>query len=411
MATVFKQTRKCPKTGQSKKGKKWIARYKDESGKWKDKTTGVTCKQTAQQIANQLENEAQKRRNGLIDIRGENLKKSFSEPISGHIEAFRAKLTAEGASASYIATTVNQLHEFVKYCRIDNLKQVSVDNVNSFSSYQQDLGKSNRTVQSKVRAIKMFCKWMFDSGKIPDNPIAKIKTPSPEKDRRHRRRMMTKQEWDFLADKSQGFAKRWNMAGFERRLLYWTAIETGFRSNELRELRPANLNKNSHGHHYILLKGQFTKNNKDAIQYITPALAVALKDHLKTIESHAPIFQMPSAANIVRMFRDDLQEARELWIADPISKERKKKAKSDFLKYKNSEGHVLDFHALRHTCGAWLVIAGINVRTVQAIMRHSTPTLTLGTYGHLLEGAEYMAIQAVSEQFSPFTSSKKQKAA
>ena len=96
-------------------------------------------------------------------------------------------------------------------------------------------------------------------------------------------------------------------------------------------------------------------------------------------------------------------EARELWLtaAGKDKKEHKRRTKSDFLKYENSENHKLDFHALRHTCGAWLVIAGINVKTVQTIMRHSTPTLTLNTYGHLLEGAEYMAIQAVADQFSP----------
>jgi len=37
----------------------------------------------------------------------------------------------------------------------------------------------------------------------------------------------------------------------------------------------------------------------------------------------------------------------------------------------------------------------VDVKTVQTVMRHSTPTLTLNTYGHLLDGAEAGAVQAL----------------
>ncbi len=73
--------------------------------------------------------------------------------------------------------------------------------------------------------------------------------------------------------------------------------------------------------------------------------------------------------------------------------EEKQKAAGDFLLPKNSLEHVLDFHALRHTCGAWLAIAGENVKVIQKVMRHSTITLTLDTYGHLLPGAEQDAVK------------------
>ncbi|MBI3862791.1 MAG: site-specific integrase, partial [Planctomycetia bacterium] len=37
---------------------------------------------------------------------------------------------------------------------------------------------------------------------------------------------------------------------------------------------------------------------------------------------------------------------------------------------------------MRHTCGAWLAMAGAHPKAVQAIMRHSTIVLTMDTYGH-----------------------------
>lgn len=54
----------------------------------------------------------------------------------------------------------------------------------------------------------------------------------------------------------------------------------------------------------------------------------------------------------------------------------------------NHEGEVLDFHALRHTCGAWLAMAGAHPKSVQSVMRHSTIVLTMDTYGHLFPGQE-----------------------
>jgi integrase len=47
-------------------------------------------------------------------------------------------------------------------------------------------------------------------------------------------------------------------------------------------------------------------------------------------------------------------------------------------------GKVLDFHALRHSCGSWLAVQGVHPNVVKTVMRHSTITLTMDTYGHLL---------------------------
>ena len=51
----------------------------------------------------------------------------------------------------------------------------------------------------------------------------------------------------------------------------------------------------------------------------------------------------------------DLDAARLAWIAESPSPEiRAQREKSDFLKYKDSVGRFLDFHAFRHTRGVWL---------------------------------------------------------
>ena len=90
--------------------------------------------------------------------------------------------------------------------------------------------------------------------------------------------------------------------------------------------------------------------------------------------------------------------ARKAWIKaakqDPT--ERLKREQRAFLAVMNHEGEVLDFHALRHTCGAWMAKAGVHPKVVQTVMRHSTITLTYDHYGHLFEGQEVDAVQELS---------------
>ena len=45
-----------------------------------------------------------------------------------------------------------------------------------------------------------------------------------------------------------------------------------------------------------------------------------------------------------------------------------------------NRGRTIDIHALRHTFGTHLSKAGVPLRTAQAAMRHSDPSLTANVY-------------------------------
>ena len=95
---------------------------------------------------------------------------------------------------------------------------------------------------------------------------------------------------------------------------------------------------------------------------------------------------MPKREHVAKMLRADLATAREAWIADAgnDAAERIRREGSDFLRAEDHDGRIFDFHALRHTCGSWAAIGGASPKAIQILMRHSTITLTLDTYGHLL---------------------------
>lgn len=106
------------------------------------------------------------------------------------------------------------------------------------------------------------------------------------------------------------------------------------------------------------------------------------------------MFNLPHESNSARMLRDDLADARKQWLQEAIDdpQEYALRQQSDFLADVNHEGETIDFHSLRHTCGAWLAMTGAHPKVVQQVMRHSTITLTMDTYGHLFPGQEADAV-------------------
>jgi len=150
---------------------------------------------------------------------------------------------------------------------------------------------------------------------------------------------------------------------------------------------------------YVTCKAGNTKNRKLAKQYIGRDLAEALATHVATKSPSAPMFAMPHRYDVAAMLRDDLADARRQWLAeaklDPA--ERLRREQSDFLTEENHDGQRLDFHALRHTCGAWLAMQGAHPKLIQTVMRHSSITLTMDTYGHLFPGQEAEAATSMAD--------------
>lgn len=52
----------------------------------------------------------------------------------------------------------------------------------------------------------------------------------------------------------------------------------------------------------------------------------------------------------------------------------------EFVVKTDDRGRTIDIHALRHTFGTHLSKAGVPLRTAQAAMRHSDPSLTANAY-------------------------------
>jgi site-specific recombinase XerD len=296
------------------------------------------------------------------------------------LQKYELKLSAAGNTKTYVNETDRIIRAFVDQGGWKTAKDINADDVTALLAKLRSDGRKPRTIQKYIRAVKGFARWLDQNGKLPGNPLASIKAPTPGKGNR---RMLLPDEWSDL-EKATTAAERYGMSGAERSVLYRVVAAAGS-----------------------------TKNRKRAQQYLTENLAAALRSHVATKTPTSPLFNLPSKWQMADILREDLAAARKTWLAevhrDPD--ETLAREQTDFLCDTNHAAQVLDFHALRHTCGAWLVLAGVALNVVQKVMRHSTITLTIDTYGHILPGAEADAVCGladlfVSPEFQPFAALK-----
>ncbi len=395
MASVFKRGGKSNRDGY------WYASWFDHTGKRRSVCTKTTDKASAERIAAKHEADAALRRSGVIDPSLDLISQHSRRSVESHLVDYEAKLRSSKYSEGHVSEVLSKIRRIAKHAGFVNASDINADGVNRFCTYWiKDEGKSARSVQAHMAAIKCFVTWLTTHSKLSRNPLASVRSPNPKADRRRERRMLLPAEWHLLRLATLESKPFDGIEAKDRELLYATAIQTGLRSNELRSLTRGRMFLESTPP-YIVCKAIATKNKNDARQYLLPELASELAAHVAKKTPKAPVFAMPHETQVAKMLRHDLSEARRRWLeaatADPA--ERLRREESDFLQETNHEGERLDFHSLRHTCGAWLAMTGAHPKTVQTVMRHSTITLTMDTYGHLFPGQEAEAVARVQQFF------------
>jgi integrase len=335
---------------------KYYGEFTTADGRRIRRSTGTTVKQDAARILAKWEEEENNLRHGIVkptELTLETLLKEYLAYRGGsrkHLQHMESKLRVLFSASGW--TRANQINQYQLEVTVRNLIVAKT-------------GKpaSARTRGHYLAAAKAFTRWLGRVRKvIHSDPLLELSKPKVEADRRLVRRFLLPEEWQWLAKTPNA-------------TLYQTAIQTGFRASELLELKPQHLGKD-----HLWLPAKYTKNKLDAKQYITADLQAKLQGVLP--------FEVPDRQRLASLLRTDLVIARDLYLDQGPSNKP-----VGFLQPLDAVGHVLDFHALRHTCGAWLAIAGVNPKVIQSVMRHSSITLTLDTYGHLLPGAEQDAIQ------------------
>lgn len=348
----------------------WHGAYFDAGGRRIQKSTGTANKQVATEILRRWEQDAHALHHGIASNSRGSLASLVDEYIAylGNTEPNYRRYAQASLERIFLANDWTQPNQITQFAVETTVRQ--------FLDPRTGEKISLRTQAHYIGTAKSFTRWLRLVRKvITTDPLEGIKKPNPNKDRKRIRRFLLPTEWPWLARTSNA-------------LLYETAIQTGYRASELLKLGPQHLHDD-----HLSLPARETKNRTTAKQYVTASLAERLRGQLP--------FAIANRGRLADMLTRDLRIAR--WFAD----QEGEPLPDDFLAATDARGHYLDFHALRHTCGAWLALSGVQPKVIQAVMRHSSITLTLDTYGHLLPGAEQDAIQHFAKLMSADLSHEK----
>jgi integrase len=75
-------------------------------------------------------------------------------------------------------------------------------------------------------------------------------------------------------------------------------------------------------------------------------------------------------------------------LRDPDGRRRKRFASRQLRRGKPPASARSGFHEARHTAASLLIAAGLNAKTVSAILGHASIAITFDRYGHLFPGSE-----------------------
>jgi integrase len=340
-------------------------------------------------------------------------------PLGEHIEAYLEYLqhkTIRGkrVSGGHCDNVRRQLTTLLNDCAFRRLQDITRDAMQKWMNAAEQSGKSARTRNTYRAAIIAFCNWCVQSDRLTANPLARLSGADEHADRRKTRRALTVQELErlFTAARLRPLAeygretvrlpnahrkgrKTWHKeplrfemlelaaqrarlrlngkpglvaelewTGRQRALMYKTLALTGLRRGELASITLAQVWLDV-PQPYLELKAKDEKSGRGAHiplrQDLAAEIACLIADKRHRQNGHSaplPMFEMPDS--LIGIFDRDLAAAG-------IDKQ-------------DERGRTLDVHALRHTFGTHLSLAGVAPRVAQAAMRHSSLDLTMNIY-------------------------------
>lgn len=319
-------------------------------------------------------------------------RQAAAQPLTGHLTDWRAALLAKGTTQRHADLVVGRVRKILDGCGFTFYGQINGGRVAEYlAGLREDRtdtggetetvtrGISAQTHNFYVTAIGSFCRWMIRERRATDNPVGHLPTLNVKLDRRRDRRALTVDELRRLLTTTTAGPARYGMTGAERAMMYRVAVETGLRANEIRTLTRASFDLSGRT---VTVAAAYSKHRRQDVLPIRLSLADALRDFLAGLVPAAQVFRLPERRHhAAAMFRQDIEAAD----IEPV----------------DDDGRVVDFHALRHTFISSLATGGVHPKVAQALARHSTITLTMDRYTHLVASEQTGALAALPDLTIP----------
>ena len=356
----------------------WMAQYYVHTAEGRKRKTiyGKTRKEVAKKLAMALSD----REGGLIfDAEGLKLREYLSRWLEDSVKDSVRNTTYERYE-QIARTHINPMLGDVK------LKGLSPAHVRGL--YKEKLQTlSPRTVQYIHVTLHKALKQAVNDGLIPRNATEVVKPPQV---RREEIRPLTPEQVKMLLDVA-------SEAGDRLEALYALAVHTGLRQGELLGLKWEDVDLESGSLH---VKRTLTTARGG------PRLAAP-----KTKGSRRRVSLTEGAVDALRAHLarqlDEIDRAGSLWqenglvfaseTGDPLDRRDLTSRRFKPLLERAKLPAKTRFHDLRHTCATLLLTKNVNPKVVSEMLGHSSISITLDTYSHVLPNMQDSAARALEE--------------
>ena len=321
---------------------RWWMRYRLPDGTER-RSKGFTDKSSTEQEAARRERGAAAAAAGLALVDDKHL----SAPFMDHLKSYLDDLERAGRCAKYCELQKTRLQNMMTKCGWLTLGLINPQSLAGFLVGMNRQGAAAKTINEYISSAKSFLNWCVRQRRLAANPLAHV-TRTKEIEKKYQRRALTLEE-----------AKRLLSVAGPRRLVYLTAMRTGLRRSELKELCWGDLRIDPlELRPHIVLRARATKGRRGDIIALRKNLAAELLAvRPENVDPSAKVFKRVAAMDT---FKRDLERAG--------------------IERMDSSGRVVDFHALRYTLGTMLAQTGTAPRTAMEIMRHKDIKLTMNVY-------------------------------
>jgi integrase len=352
-----------------KRGRNWYYTVVGPDGRRRE-LRGCSDKRATEQLAAVAEAEAARVRAGLLDPRAARVAEAGRRPIGEHLDDFIAVMTNAGRNPQHVQQTrtyveriltlgnVVRLGDLTPTTLANALARLKAEGASWAKGRARARGLSARCLASHIVAAKAFSRWAWREGRAHEYALGVVPTPNTQQDRRRVRRPLSEAELRRLLDATRTAPTWRGVTAPDRAWLYTVAAMTGFRRDELASLTPESFRLDD-AVPAVVVEAAYTKNHRLAEQPIPPATAAALRPWLATKTPGRPVFgKLPQRTGL--MLARDLERAG---IAPVDEAER-----------------VVDMHSLRHGYVTMLSKAGVPLKMLTTLARHSDPKLTLNCH-------------------------------
>ena len=319
-------------------------------------------KNAAKALLRRLQTEADYKRAAGVDRHTEERHRPLKALLGEYENFLRSKANTE----RYVLLTSVRITAILHATKATTLADLDASRVSSAlaewrSRSDRPIGVS--TSNHYARAIKGFTRWLWMERRTLDDPLSPLRLLNARVDRRRNRRALTLEELQCLLDATK--TSRKTLLGLnptDRAMLYTLATFTGLRASELASLTTSSFNLETNT---VSVQAAYSKRRRHDTLPLHRSLIELLRPWLATKKGTLwrTAWCDRQCTHTAKLLRKDLKRAG--------------------IPYRDEQGRVVDFHALRHTFISSLARSGVHPAKAKELARHSTIMLTMDVYSHV----------------------------